>query len=72
MRLDLDNGLQLVALKDLKAGEFFKRKADSQKVFTKAEYRRDLAKYQCDDHSDIWGNGLQLKGKTLVFVGFTY
>jgi hypothetical protein len=72
MRLELDNGLQLVALKDLKAGEFFKRKADSQKVFTKAEYRRDLAKYQCDDHSDIWGNGLQLKGKTLVFVGFTY
>lgn len=72
MRLELDNGLKLVALKDLKAGEFFKRKADSQKVFTKAEYRRDLAKYQCDDHSDIWGNGLQLKGKTLVFVGFTY
>ncbi len=72
MRLELDNGLKLVALKDLKAGEFFKRKADSQKVFTKAEYRRDLAKYQCDDHSDIWGNGLQLKGKTLVFLGFTY
>lgn len=72
MRLELDNGLQLVALKDLKAGEFFKRKADSQKVYTKAEYRRDLAKYQCDDHCDIWGNGLQLKGKTLVFVGFTY
>lgn len=72
MRLDLDNGLQLVALKDLKAGEYFKRKVDSQKVYTKAEYRRDLAKYQCDDHSDIWGNGLQLKGKTLVFIGFTY
>lgn len=72
MRLELDNGLQLVALKDLKAGEFFKRKADSQKVYTKAEYRRDLAKYQCEDHSDIWGNGLQLKGNTLVFVGFTY
>lgn len=72
MLLDNQNGLQLVHLKDLKNGEYFKRKADSNKVYTKAEYRRDLAKYQCDDHCDIWGNGLQLKGNTLVFIGFEY
>jgi hypothetical protein len=72
MSLDLENGLKLVALKDIKKGEYFKRKANSNKVYTKAEYRRDLAKYQCEEHSDIWGNGLQLKGNTLVFIGFTY
>jgi hypothetical protein len=59
-------------IKELKAGEYFMRKADSKKVFTRAEYCRDTKKYQCDDHSDVWGNGLQLKGSTVVYVGFTY
>ena len=59
-------------IKDLKSGEYFKRKEESVKVYTRAEYCRESKKYQCDDHSDIWGNGLLLKGSTVVFVGFTY
>ena len=51
---------------------FTVRTVDAKKVYKKAEYRRDLAKYQCDDCDDIWGNGLLMKGKTLVFVGFEY
>jgi hypothetical protein len=64
--------MQAIKLKDIKAGEYFKRKADSAKVYQRAEYCRDEAKYQCDDCSDIWGNGLRLKGSTVVFIGFEY
>jgi len=64
--------MQTKTISQLKAGEFFKRKADASKVYTRAEYCRDSKKYQCDDHSDIWGNGLLLKGNTIVFIGFTY
>jgi hypothetical protein len=66
------NIMQTALIKNLKAGEYFKRKPDANKVYTRAEYCRDVKKYQCDDHSDIWGNGLQLKGNTLVYIGFTY
>ena len=59
-------------LKDIKAGEFFKRKADAVKVYIREEYCRDVKKYQCADCSDVWGNGVQLKGSTIVFVGFDY
>ena len=59
-------------LKDLPKGEYFKRKEDSNKVYTRSEYYRDTKKYQCDDHDDAWGNGIQLKGSTVVFIGFTY
>lgn len=64
--------MQSIQVKNLRPGEFFKRKADAAKVYQRAEYRRDLKKYQCDDCSDVWGNGLQLKGATIVFVGFDY
>lgn len=64
--------MQAATIRELKAGEFFKRKPDANKVYTRAEYCRDAKKYQCDDHSDIWGNGLLLKGSTIVYIGFTY
>ena len=66
------NIMQTSTIRELKAGEYFKRKPDANKVYTRAEYCRDSKKYQCDDHSDIWGNGLQLKGNTIVYIGFTY
>lgn len=64
--------MQSIELKNIKAGEFFKRKADANKVYQRAEYCRDVKKYQCDDCSDVWGNGIQLKGNTIVFIGFDY
>ena len=59
-------------LKDLPKGEFFMRKADSKKVYQREEYNRESKKYNCTDMLDVWGSGLQLKGSTVVFIGFTY
>lgn len=64
--------MQTTTLSQIKAGEFFMRKPDSKKVYVRAEYCRDVKKYQCDDTTDVWGNGLQLKGSTVVYIGFTY
>ena len=64
--------MQAIKLKDIPAGEYFKRKADAAKVYQRAEYCRDVKKYQCDDCGDVWGNGVQLTGETVVYIGFEY
>jgi hypothetical protein len=64
--------MQTAMIKDLPKGEFFKRKPDANKVYIRDEYFRNTKKYQCDDTTDIWGNGIQLKGTTVVYIGFTY
>jgi hypothetical protein len=64
--------LQQVAIKDLPKGEFFKRKPDANKVYQRDTYNREAKKFDCTDTTDIWGNGLQLKGSTVVYVGFDY
>ena len=64
--------MQAVHLKDLPRGEFFKRKESSNTVHIRAEYCRDVKKFQCINTEDVLGNGIQLKGSTVVFVGFTY
>lgn len=61
-----------VQLKDVPKGEYFKRKQYTSKVYVRGEYYRDTKKYQCDSCEDIWGNGIQLKGSTIVYIGFTY
>ncbi len=64
--------MQTTTIKDLKVGEFFKRKPNANKVYIRGEYIREVKKYSCDDCSDVWGDGLQLKGATVVYVGFDY
>ena len=64
--------MQTIQLKDLPKGEFFKRKEFTDKVYQRSEYYRDTKKYQCDSCDDMWGNGIQLKGTTMVYVGFEY
>jgi hypothetical protein len=64
--------MQTALIKDLPKGEFFKRKADSVKVYQRDEYNREAKKYDCADMLDVWGNGLQLKGSTVVYIGFDY
>lgn len=59
-------------IKDLPKGEYFKRKPDAKRVYIRQEYYQDTKKYQCDDCDDVWGNGIQLKGTTLVYVDFEY
>ena len=61
-----------IQLKDVKKGEYIKRKPDSKKVHVKDDYCRQAGKYECLDTDDIWGNGILLKGTTIVWIGFTY
>tara|TARA_R100000951_G_scaffold23673_2_gene19911 strand:- start:2687 stop:2878 length:192 start_codon:yes stop_codon:yes gene_type:complete len=63
--------MKAIKLKDVKRGEFIKRKPDANKVFTKGEYDREFKKYRCDDQDDISRDSL-LGGSTTVYVGFTY
>ena len=58
-------------LSDLKRGEFFKRKPDARKVYTKGEYDRGSKRYGCEDY-EAAGSEIFLKGDTMVYVGFDY
>jgi len=64
--------MQTALIKDLPKGEFFKRKPDASKVYQREEFNRVSKKYNCRDMLDCWGNGLQLKGSTVVYIGFDY
>lgn len=64
--------METVLIKDLPKGEFFKRKPDANKVYQRDAYNREAKKYDCTDMLDCWGNGLQLKGSTVVYIGFDY
>lgn len=63
--------MRQVKLKDVKRGEFIKRKADANKVYTRDEYDRSAKRYSCSDWDDISRNIL-LKGDTLVWVDFDF
>ena len=52
-------------------GEFFKRKENSKKVYTRGEYDRSEKKYECHDEDDI-SRSIYLKGSTIVHTGFEY
>jgi hypothetical protein len=62
-------------LKDLKKGDFFKRKETAKKVFIRDHYNRKdswgPASYWCSDVDSI-GDGIQLKPTTIVFINFEY
>ena len=70
-KMEKEAGLQAVQLKDVKKGEYIKRKPDAKKVFTKGEYCRFDKKYSCDDWEDI-SRCIMLKGSTIVYVGFDF
>lgn len=58
-------------VKELKRGEFFKRKESSGKVYMRGEFCRDIKKFECDDFNDI-SRSIYLRGDTVVFVGFEF
>jgi hypothetical protein len=70
-KMEKETDVQAVQLKDVKKGEFIKRKPDAKKVFTKGEYCRFDKKYSCDDWDDI-SRCIMLKGSTIVYIGFDY
>lgn len=63
--------MQTKTIRELANGEFFKRKPDAAKVYTRRDYQRDVRKFQCDDESDI-SRSIDLRGNVVVYVGFDY
>ena len=63
--------IQQIPLKDVRRGEFLRRKLDSKKTYTRGEYDRSYKRYRCDDWGDI-NRDIMLKGSQLVWVGFDF
>ena len=63
--------IQQIPLKDVRRGEFLRRKLDSKKTYTRGEYDRSYKRYRCDDWGDI-NRDIMLKGSQLVWVGFKF
>ena len=66
-----DNEAKPMALKDVKSGDYIKRKIDSKTVYIKGDYIRSLKGFECTDVEDI-NKTIVIKSDKLVFVGFTY
>jgi len=58
-------------LKNVKRGEFLKRKIDANKVYVRGEYDRHYKKFRCDDWDDI-SRDMLIDGEKIVFVDFTF
>lgn len=58
-------------IKELKKGEFLKRKADAKEVYIKDYYDRASKSFCCIAYSDI-NKWVFIKANKKVFVGFTF
>lgn len=63
--------MQAIELKNVKPGDFFKRKPDAKKVYTRGEYDRASKRFAGNDWGDI-SRAVYLKGSAVVFIGFTF
>lgn len=63
--------MQNITLRNVKPGDFVKRKSDSKAVYIKGDYDRTTKSFELVDVDDI-NRCIYLKGNTQVFVGFTY
>ena len=59
------------ALRDVKPGEYFKRKPDARAVFVRGAYDRSSKRISATDFDDI-NRELFIKPDAIVFVGFTF
>ena len=63
-------------LRQLPTGTYFrtvdKNGKMSKETYTKGLYDRSTKKFECAKHSDIWGNGRDLRGTTKVTTDFYY
>lgn len=63
--------MQMLKIKQVKQGDYIKRKADAKTVFVRGEYDRTARAYLCHDVDDI-NRVILIKSEKPVFVGFTY
>ena len=62
----------LYPIRDIKKGEFVKKKADAKKVFIVGDYCRTEKKWELVSADDVYGGYQYLAGDKLVFAGFEY
>ena len=58
-------------LRDVKRGDFVRRKAGAATVYTRGDYDKSRKRYSLGDYSDV-GREVFLKGDTIVYIGFSY
>jgi hypothetical protein len=63
--------MQNVTIKQVKQGDYFKRKPDAKTVYIRGEYCKASKAYSCIDAEDI-NKELLIKGDKVVVIGFTY
>jgi len=63
--------MQQQAIRDIKAGEYFKRKADAKSVYVKGHYDRATKSFSAIDTEDT-SREIFIKATKPVFVGFDY
>ena len=60
-----------ITLKNVKPGDFVKRKADSKAVYIKGAYDKTTKSFELTDTDDI-NRSVYVKSDKIVFIGFTY
>lgn len=63
--------MEQTAIRDIKAGEYFKRKADAKTVYVKGHYDRATKSFSATDTEDI-SREIFIKASKPVFIGFDY
>ena len=63
--------MQAKKMREIKSGEYFKRKTDSNIVYVKGEYDREMKKYWGYKFEDIC-EGRFFGPNSIVYVGFTF
>lgn len=62
-------------LRQLPKGTYFRvltKGKMGRETYTKDYYDKSTKKFSCVKHSDVWGNGRELKGTTKVTTDFIY
>ncbi len=63
--------METKTVRELKLGEFFKRKAESNKVYIRDAYMHGSKRFACPCFDDM-GSIMYFKPDTVVYVGFTF
>ena len=63
--------MQIITLKNVKPGDYVKRKADSKAVYIKGAYDRTTKSFELKD-VEVINRCVYVKADKTVFVGFTY
>ena len=63
--------MKQIELKQVKSGDWFRRKENSKAVFVRDSYCRSVKKIECYDWNDI-NRFIYLKPSTMVWVDFEF